>query len=115
MGIVMVYDITNEPSFKNIDHWIRNVDSHASENVDKILIGNKCDMEDDRAVATQRGQALADDYSMPFMEVSAKTNVNVVDVFTCIARIVKKRLMDGHRPSSSGPTAMLIAPPATKS
>lgn len=48
MGILLVYDVTDERSFNNIRNWIRNVEQYASPNVNKILIGNKCDMEDKR-------------------------------------------------------------------
>lgn len=46
MGILLVYDVTDDKSFANIRNWIRNIEQHASENVNKILIGNKCDLVD---------------------------------------------------------------------
>ena len=46
MGILLVYDVTDEKSFGNIRNWIRNIEQHATENVNKMLIGNKCDMVD---------------------------------------------------------------------
>jgi len=39
MGIIFVYDVTNEASFRNIEEWVRNVEKHAAPNVNKILIG----------------------------------------------------------------------------
>lgn len=48
MGILLVYDVTDERSFNNIRNWLRNVEQHASPNVNKILVGNKCDSEDKR-------------------------------------------------------------------
>lgn len=54
MGILLVYDVTDERSFNNIRNWIRNVEQHASPNVNKILIGNKCDMEDKRVAPRER-------------------------------------------------------------
>jgi Ras-related protein Rab-8A len=48
MGILLVYDVTDERSFNNVRNWIRNVDQYASPTVNKILIGNKCDVEDKR-------------------------------------------------------------------
>lgn len=44
MGILLVYDVTDERSFNNIRNWIKNIEQHASEGVNKILIGNKCDV-----------------------------------------------------------------------
>lgn len=48
MGILLVYDVTDERSFNNVRNWIRNTEQYASEGVNKILIGNKCDMADKR-------------------------------------------------------------------
>jgi len=66
MCILLVYDITDEQSFLNIRNWIRNIEQHASDSVQKILIGNKCDMLEDRVIATDRGQELADEYGIKF-------------------------------------------------
>uniref|UniRef100_A0A0D6QXP2 Uncharacterized protein n=1 Tax=Araucaria cunninghamii TaxID=56994 RepID=A0A0D6QXP2_ARACU len=93
MGIILVYDVTDESSFNNIRNWIRNIEQHASENVNKILVGNKADMDESkRAVPTARGQALADEYGIKFFETSAKTNLNVEQVFFTIGRDIKQRL-----------------------
>lgn len=99
MGILLVYDVTDEQSFQNIRNWIRNIEQHAADNVDKILIGNKCDMVGEKVVETIRGQQLADEYSIKFFETSAKSNINVVESFTAIAKDIKKRLMDNPNAS----------------
>ncbi|KAI3954258.1 hypothetical protein MKW98_018082 [Papaver atlanticum] len=108
MGILLVYDVTDESSFNNIRNWIRNIEQHASDNVNKILVGNKADMDESkRAVPTAKGQALADEYGIKFFETisytelsffcvppSAKTNLNVEQVFFSIARDIKERLSE---------------------
>ncbi|CAL5420093.1 unnamed protein product [Camellia sinensis] len=95
MGILLVYDVTDESSFNNIRNWIRNIEQHASDNVNKILVGNKADMDESkRAVPTSKGQALADEYGIKFFETSAKTNMNVEEVFFSIARDIKQRLTE---------------------
>ncbi|GAU34705.1 hypothetical protein TSUD_29460 [Trifolium subterraneum] len=95
MGILLVYDVTDESSFNNIKNWIRNIEQHASDNVNKILVGNKADMDESkRAVPTSKGQALADEYGIKFFETSAKTNMNVDEVFFSIARDIKQRLAE---------------------
>ncbi|KAF1837292.1 NCA2-domain-containing protein [Decorospora gaudefroyi] len=102
MGILLVYDVTDERSFNNIRTWFSNVEQHATEGVNKILIGNKCDWEEKRAVSTEQGQALADELGIPFLEVSAKSNINVDQAFYSLAGDIKKRLIDTAR---TDPTA----------
>ncbi|KAF2086567.1 NCA2-domain-containing protein [Saccharata proteae CBS 121410] len=97
MGILLVYDVTDERSFNNIRTWFSNVEQHATEGVNKILIGNKCDWEEKRAVSTEQGQALADELGIPFLEVSAKSNINVDKAFYSLAADIKKRIIDTAR------------------
>jgi len=92
MGILLVYDVTDEQSFQNIRNWIRNIEQHAADNVNRVLIGNKCDMISEKVVETARGQDLADEYSIRFFEASAKTNINVKEAFESIASDIKARL-----------------------
>lgn len=94
MGIMLVYDVTDERSFNNIRNWIRNIDQYASEGVNKILIGNKCDDVERRVVDRERGAELAREYGLKFMETSAKNNVNVEEAFLTLSRDIKKRLID---------------------
>ncbi|KAF8395288.1 hypothetical protein HHK36_019231 [Tetracentron sinense] len=116
MGILLVYDVTDESSFNNIRNWIRNIEQHASDNVNKILVGNKADMDESkRAVPTSRGQALADEYGIKFFETSAKTNFNVEQVFFSIARDIRQRLAESD--SKAEPQTIRISKqdPATGS
>lgn len=102
-GIMLVYDITDERSFDNIRKWISNVDENTSDDVEKILLGNKCDESDKRQVSKDSGEQLATMYGIKFMEVSGKANINVEDAFFTLARDIKdkteKKLMEknvGH-------------------
>ncbi|XP_048135405.1 ras-related protein RABE1c-like isoform X2 [Rhodamnia argentea] len=110
MGILLVYDVTDESSFNNIRNWIRNIEQHASDNVNKILVGNKADMDESkRAVPTSRGQALADEYGIKFFETSAKTNMNVEEVFFSIAKDIKQRLAESD--TKAEPQTIRISQP----
>mmetsp|Transcript_2864 Transcript_2864/g.4662 ORF Transcript_2864/g.4662 Transcript_2864/m.4662 type:complete len:211 (+) Transcript_2864:234-866(+) len=94
MGILLVYDVTDEQSFNNIRNWMRQIQQHAADNVNKVLIGNKCDMLDKKVIDTARGQALANEFGIPFFETSAKNNIAVEKAFTEIAKDVMKRLQE---------------------
>jgi len=103
MGILLVYDVTDEKSFGNIRNWIRNIEQHATESVNKILIGNKCDMVDKKVIDYERGKALADEYGIKFLETSAKNSINVEESFVTLAKDIKKRLIDQQEPPAPGP------------
>lgn len=60
MGIMLVYDVTNERSFDNIRNWIRNIEEHANIDVEKIILGNKCDISDRRQVPKERGDQVSE-------------------------------------------------------
>ncbi|MEQ2180690.1 Ras- protein Rab-8A [Goodea atripinnis] len=92
MGIMLVYDITNEKSFDNIKNWIRNIEDHASADVERMVLGNKCDVNDKRQVSKERGEKLALDYGINFMETSAKANINVENAFLTLARDIKAKM-----------------------
>uniref|UniRef100_A0A8D0G4V8 small monomeric GTPase n=1 Tax=Strix occidentalis caurina TaxID=311401 RepID=A0A8D0G4V8_STROC len=82
MGIMLVYDITNEKSFDNIKNWIRNIEEHASSDVERMILGNKCDMNEKRQVSKEKGEKLAIDYGIKFLETSAKSSINVEEAVT---------------------------------
>lgn len=104
MGIMLVYDITSEKSFDNIRNWIRNIEEHAATDVQRMVLGNKCDMEDKRQVQKDQGEQLAKEYNIKFMETSAKTAQNVEESFITLARDIKKKMdikLDSSNPSSA--------------
>lgn len=92
MGIMLVYDITNGKSFDNIKNWIRNIEEHASGDVEKMILGNKCDMEDKRVVLQEKGQMLALEYGIKFLETSAKAGDNIEKAFFTMARDIKAKM-----------------------
>jgi GTPase SAR1 family protein len=69
------------------------------------LIGNKCDWEEKRQVSTSQGQALADELGIPFMEVSAKSNIGVEQAFFTLAGQIKKRIIDTQATAGPGSPA----------
>jgi Ras-related protein Rab-8A len=86
----------------DIRTWFANVEQHATEGVNKILIGNKCDWEDKRVVSTEQGEALAKELGIPFLEVSAKSNINIDKAFYSLAADIKKRIIDTSKNEPTG-------------
>jgi small GTP-binding protein len=87
MGILLVYDCTNEDSFRNVGKWLHSIQTHGSDNVQKVLIGNKCDMPS-RTVSTAVGERMAKEAGLKLFETSAKTNINIHEAFYYISRQV---------------------------
>ena len=87
-GILLLYDVTNKDSFKNLESWLIEIEKNAKEKVLKILIGNKCDLTDDREISTEEGKAFALRNGMEFMETSAKMNTNVTEAFETLGKLM---------------------------
>lgn len=100
MGFILMYDITNEESFNSVQDWweqnirfsfhqffkrcindclsrVTQIKTYSWDNAQVILVGNKCDMEDERVISFERGKQLADQLGVEFFETSAKENINV--------------------------------------
>lgn len=101
MGILLVYDVTDERSFNNVRTWHSNVVQYASEGVNKILVGNKCDWDEKRVISEDQGKDLAQSLDIKFIETSAKNNVGVEDAFFTLARDIKSRLIDSQSSSNN--------------
>ncbi|KAI6072255.1 Ras-related protein Rab-8A [Aix galericulata] len=100
----IVYDITNEKSFENIRNWVRNIEEHASPDVEKMILGNKCDANDKRQVSREQGEKLAASFGIKFMETSAKANINIENAFFTLARDIKAKMdkkLEGNSPQGS--------------
>ena len=89
-GIILIYDVTNESSFKAVPDWIQSAREKKGENYPMIILGNKIDLEDERKVKTEDGEELAQKYGLDFYEISNKENVNIENA---ILTLVKKILV----------------------
>ncbi|KAK5846463.1 hypothetical protein PVK06_002753 [Gossypium arboreum] len=91
-GIIIVYDVTDQASFNNVKQWLNEIDRYASGNVNKLLVGNKCDLTAKKVVSYETAKAFADDLGIPFMETSAKNATNVEQAFMAMAGDIKNRM-----------------------
>lgn len=96
-GVMIVYDITDVESFNNVGMWLSEVAAHAGPNVVKLLVGNKCDLEEQRCVSAREGQALAERCGVKFMETSAKQCVNVEEAFHALAEEIYRQWPESEK------------------
>ncbi|KAL3120718.1 hypothetical protein niasHT_008010 [Heterodera trifolii] len=94
MGFILMYDITNEESFNSVQDWCTQIKTYSWENAQVVLVGNKCDMEDERVVSRERGKQLADQLGLEFFEASAKENTNVKSVFEKLVEIICNKMAE---------------------
>ena len=80
-GALLVYDITRENTFKNIDIWLRELISINSDKISLVLIGNKCDLTLLRKVSQKEAQLKANKYKIKFYETSALDSSNINHAF----------------------------------
>mmetsp|Transcript_43073 Transcript_43073/g.99157 ORF Transcript_43073/g.99157 Transcript_43073/m.99157 type:complete len:208 (-) Transcript_43073:201-824(-) len=93
MGVVMVYDVTNQASFDDIRKWVSQINTHGAEATDRVLVGNKADgSAGKREVSREAGEALATEYGVEFFETSAREGKNVDEAFIALAKRVFLRL-----------------------
>ena len=85
-GVIIVYSITDKQTFQNVSQWIKEITDYAPENVVKLLIGNKSDLEMERKVSTDEAQQFAQRLRVNFLEASAKTSSNVEEMFVKITK-----------------------------
>ncbi|KAK5851445.1 hypothetical protein PBY51_002239 [Eleginops maclovinus] len=90
-ALLLLYDISSRTSFDNIRAWLTEIHEYAQSDVVIMLLGNKADMSSDRAIRREEGERLAREYSVPFMETSAKTGLNVELAFTAVSKDLKHR------------------------
>jgi Ras-related protein Rab-2A len=81
----LVYDITRRDTFQHVQGWLDDAMQHSSKTMTTILIGNKCDLERQRAVSYEEGEKFAKDHNIAFMECSAKSATNVDQAFKLTA------------------------------
>ena len=99
-GIIVVYDVTDQESFNNVKQWMNEIDRYANEKVNKMLVGNKCDLTSKKVVQMEDAKQYAETLGIPFLETSAKDSTNVEQAFITMAAEIKARM--AQAPAKTG-------------
>ncbi|XP_047967956.1 ras-related protein RABA1f-like [Salvia hispanica] len=105
VGALLVYDVTRNVTFENVDRWLKELRGHTDSNIVVMLVGNKADLRHLRAISTEKAKAFAEKEHTFFMETSALEALNVesafTEVLTNIYHVVCKKALDiGDDPSA---------------
>ena len=95
-GIILVYDVTNTESFRQVYYWIKQIRSNDSENkISLILVGNKSDLVHKRQITKEQGEELAAHLKLKFVETSAKNGDGINEAFDELVEEMMKRHEEG--------------------
>ena len=114
-GIILAYDITDRESFNNVTNWLAEVKKHAGPPVIKLLVGNKCDLENERVVTAKEAKEFADSLGISFLETSAKQRVNIDEAFMTLTKQIYELLPETERRTDEKLTANKINKQTEKS
>ncbi|KAF8014687.1 hypothetical protein BT93_H0484 [Corymbia citriodora subsp. variegata] len=92
VGALIVYDITRRITFESVKRWLGELDTHCDTTVARMLVANKCDLNNIREVSTEEGKALAEAEGLFFMETSALDSTNVQISFEIVIREIYKNI-----------------------
>jgi GTPase SAR1 family protein len=91
---MIVYDITDLKSFQNIKKWINEIDKYAANDVVKIIVGNKTDLENQRTVGKDQVDEICNELGLIHIETSAKNGNGIENAFLEMTRQLKKKRFD---------------------
>ena len=88
---IIIYSVANKNSFQHVENWIKELKSNSSKNIKIILVGNKCDLANERKISYQEGENLKKKHKLDyFLEASAKTGNNAKNILVEAAKILYK-------------------------
>ncbi|KAK9993132.1 hypothetical protein SO802_022835 [Lithocarpus litseifolius] len=114
VGALIVYDITRTTTFDSVKRWLDELTTHCDTTMARMLVGNKCDLENIRAVSVEDGKSLAEAEGLFFMETSALDSTNVEAAFEVVIREIYNNISrkvinsDSYKAELSGNRVSLV-------
>jgi small GTP-binding protein len=107
IGALLIYDITTALTFSALPKWLSELKENADPNIVIMLVGNKLDLAEKRAVASEEGVGFSQSDNLLFIETSAKDSTNVTEAFTTlITEVVENISKRDLKPAGdAGPAA----------
>jgi hypothetical protein len=88
LGALLIFDLTSISSFEHLPQWIEEVRANVQTEIPLLLVGNKNDLIDQRAISLEEVNDFTRDFNLYYMETSAKTGDNVGDCFSVLASLM---------------------------
>ena len=98
----IVYDITKRETFENVQVWLDDIKNQCPQTVLLVLVGNKLDLENERQISYEEGESFAQKNNMYFFETSAKTGVNIENLFLKSVETINERIQEDFYDLSTG-------------
>lgn len=111
-GIILIYDVTSASSYMHISKWVSNISKNAPIKVKMVLIGNKCDREENlKVIGKDKGDILAKELDIPFLETSAKNDINVDTAFELITLMILEEQLPKEKKTEDNENEVVILKP----
>jgi len=91
-GVLMIFDLTQRESYKNIESWLVDIDDNINPSTAKVLVGNKADLTDNRVVSYEEAREYAESKKMMYFETSAKSALGVDVLFESIVKSIVENM-----------------------
>ena len=92
---LVVFDLTRKDTFRNVARWVEDVKNNSNKDVIMVLVGNKCDLQQERMVSREEALKLARDYEMLYIETSARSQENIERAFVWPATTILDKVEGG--------------------
>ena len=95
IGALVVFSLANRESFLALENWVEQVRKYCHPKVKMLIVGNKTDLVDQKAVTDAEIQQFVESHGLQYMESSAKTNKNIREIFFTITQEIYKAVVIG--------------------